>query len=255
MMYPRHKRLASLMAMCAAPTGIAMEDDITGKPNQEMELVFYAQLTPAYEEVLHHAVHREAHEQWELRVPKSDDNAVAGRFRVRKTSPIGMDKGEVQYVLTSKTKALNGRGEIEVGVASSPAQFEQFRAMSAQGMIKHRYEFMVHGRPDRWQVDIYHDKDGAAYPWVKMDYEVTNEDFTCPPFPAGLIDEATVIHNGMSDPGVKAKIRELYDQCFITKNQVLYAAPKEMSANPAPAYEEPPAQSAEVVDLRPEATP
>lgn len=232
---PRFTAVA--LALEAMAPAIALEEAATGEANQERELVYYAKLAENHEVVLKQAVSREHHEQWELRVDKTDENATAGRFRVRKTTPVGDDAGEAEYVLTSKTKLPDGSGETEVAVPSSEAQFNQFKAMSPRGMIKTRYTFDIPGRVDKWEIDTFIDQRGNPSPWVKIDLEITDGNFTRPPFPVGLLDETTVITNSMKSSLVHNVIRELYEDVFITKNQVTYAAVEKVPEVEAPPHE------------------
>lgn len=215
----------------------ALEEAATGLANQERELVYYAKLAPGAEAILNEALGKEHHEQWELRVEKTDENASAGRFRVRKTVIYRQDGidvegegGRTEYVLTSKTKLADGSGENEVGVPSSEAQFMQFKCMSGRGMIKTRYTFAIEGRPDKWEVDTFIDQKGDPSPWVKIDLEITDGNYSRPAFPQGLIDETTVISNSMKSTEIKDLIRELYDKVFITPNQIVFAATKPLEA-------------------------
>ena len=233
--------LAAAMSAPATPRLPALEEAATGQSNQEREMVFYAKLAEGSDEVLKAAQHREHHEQWELRVEKADDNAAGGRFRVRRTTAVGTDNHAVEYVLTSKTKLSDGSGENEVSVPSSEDQFNQFKLMSPRGMIKTRYTFDIPGRPDKWEVDTFVDQKGDPSAWVKIDLEITDGNFTRPPFPPGLIDEMTVMTNAMKSIEISQRIRQLYDEVFITPNQVTLAAknPSDgpevpIEANPAP---------------------
>lgn len=229
----------ALASLCVP--AMALEEAATGEANQEREMVFYAKLAEGADAVLRTAQACEHHEQWELRVEKNDENAAAGRFRVRRTTAVGNDSTEVQYVLTSKTKLADGSGENEVSVPTSEDQFNQFKLMSPRGMIKTRYTFDIPGRPDKWEVDTFIDQNGDPSAWVKIDLEITDGNFSRPPFPGGLIDELTVMTNAMKSSEIQARIRQLYDEVFITPNNVVLAArkPEEAApANPAPPLDE-----------------
>jgi hypothetical protein len=192
----------------------AMEEAATGRPNNETELVFYARLQDR--SVLESASVVEDQEQWEIRIFKTDDNALAGRMRNRKTTPVSPMPGEAEYVFTSKTKAA--RGETEVANPSSEAAFLQFKGMAPKGMVKRRYVFDILGRSEKWEVDTYLDRDGTPSDWVKIDLEITKADFTLPEFPAGLIDESTLMRMGDRSQEIQDKIAFLYESVFITKN-------------------------------------
>lgn len=236
----------------------AFEEASDGQANREKERVFYAQLLD--KSVLAQASHVEHHDQWELRIDLTEDNFQAGRFRVRATTQPGNDVPE--YVLTSKTKFENGDEE-EVPTPSSQAQFEQFKRMSPRGMIKTRYSFDIPGRKDKWEVDTFLDPQTRRMSdWVKIDLEFNDPNIqTVPAFPAGLLVESSIISNLTGTDEAKAKIRELYEKLFITKNVYRHKAntgaeplhPPEAAAKPADPEVTAPAD--EPGTLKPELTP
>lgn len=190
------------------------EDDSSGKAEIEIEHVFYAKLANRGALTLAREVQHQ--EQWELKIPKTDDNASSGRMRIRKiTTP----NQEPQYILAIKTKHHLG-GEIEVGNPSSEDAFNQFKAMSARGMIKTRYVFDIPNREEKWEVDTYTHLDGTPCEWCKIDLEVKTTERAIPPFPIGLFDETSVMSANDRSMAHQMKIQELYDTVFIRKNEL-----------------------------------
>ena len=194
---------------------IATEDNATGKAEIELEKVFYAKILDR--NLLATAKEIEHHEQWELKIPKTDENSSSGRMRVRKTTK---PNAEPEYVLTIKTKHYLG-GETEVGNHSSEDAFKQFKAMSARGMIKTRYVFDIPNRIEKWEVDVFDYPDGTPCDWCKIDLELKSDIVGLPPFPTGLFDERNVITNEDRCLESHMRIQELYDTVFIRKNEPL----------------------------------
>ncbi|MDD2879755.1 MAG: hypothetical protein PHQ58_04915 [Rhodoferax sp.] len=193
---------------------VATEDNATGKAEIELEMVFYAKLLDR--NLLATAKETEHHEQWEIKIPKTDETASSGRMRVRKTTK---PNSEPEYVLTIKTKHYLG-GETEVGNPSSEDAFKQFKAMSPRGMNKTRYVFDIPNRVEKWEVDIFDNPDGTPCDWCKIDLELKSNIREVPAFPVGLFDERSVITNNDRSVESHMKIQELYDTVFIRKNEL-----------------------------------
>lgn len=190
---------------------VALEENADGTANDEIEHVFYARLVDPSQ--LQNADSKEFQEQWEIKVPKTDENGAGGGLRIRKT--VTTD-GKVEYVLTSKVK-VNATKKIEVGVPTTEDQFASFKYLSPGGMIKDRYIFLIEGSDHKWEVDVFHRPEGGYHEWVKIDLEVTDIDDPVPPFPLELRD----IIDGRPDKhneDEEARIRALYSSDFITKN-------------------------------------
>lgn len=190
---------------------VALEENADGTANDEIEHVFYARLADPSQ--LENADSREFQEQWEIKVPKTDENAAAGGLRIRKT--VTTD-GKVEYVLTSKVK-VNATKKIEVGVPTTEDQFASFKYLAPGGMIKDRFVFLIEGSDRKWEVDVFHRPEGGYHEWVKIDLEVTDINDPIPPFPIDLrdvIDGRPDKHNEDEE----ARIRALYSSDFITKN-------------------------------------
>lgn len=192
---------------------VALEDNSSGKSEVEEERVFYAKLLNR--DLLAQAKEVEHHEQWEIKIPKTDDNACSGRMRVRKTTKVNQ---EPEYVLTTKTKHPLG-GENETGNPSSEDAFNQFKGMAPAGMIKTRYVFDIPNRLEKWEVDTFVHLDGTPSDWCKIDLERKTDNRELPAFPLGLFDESTVMESCERSMASQMKIRELYDTIFIRKNE------------------------------------
>lgn len=193
---------------------VSMEDNASGKAEVELEKVFYAKLLDR--NLLSTAREVEHHEQWEIKIPKTDENGGSGRMRVRKTTK---PNAEPEYVLTIKTKHYLG-GESEVGNPSSEDAFKQFKLMSPRGMIKTRYVFDIPNLVEKWEVDVFTYPDGSPCDWCKIDLELKTDIRGVPPFPKGLFDETSVLTNGDRNMNAAIIIQELYDTVFIRKNEL-----------------------------------
>ena len=79
-----------------------LEERSDGQAGLEKEYVYYARLEDV--KVLATATHVEHHEQWEIRIPKTDKNASAMRVRVRKTTDPKSPDSAPEYVETKKIK-------------------------------------------------------------------------------------------------------------------------------------------------------
>lgn len=185
----------------------ALEEDASGKAAVEKEHTLYARLADF--EQLKNAASKEEHEQWEIKVPKSEHNGAEGVMRIRKT----VAEGNPEYVLTTKTKAKEGRHEI--GIPTSADHFEQFKRMAAAGLIKHRYCFPIAGTAHKWEVDMFPKEGGGYHPWCKIDLEVDDLSKPLPQLPLQveqLIDKPYGQRNAQEEQ----QVRELYDTVFLT---------------------------------------
>lgn len=192
--------------------GLALEGEVDGKIHDEIERVFYAPLDDL--QTLKSATEWEDHDQWEIKLPKTEQNSAAGRMRVRK---ITYPDGRVNYVRTTKIKI--GGKEKEVEAASSDDEFQMFRMLAPAGMVKRRFYFPIAGRTERWEVDVFKNAQGEFYRWVKIDLEIHNVN-DLPPmnFPEGLIDETRVAQASDPEEEKKQLISELYQRVFLTTN-------------------------------------
>lgn len=198
---------------------VALEDNSDGQAHREIEHTFFARLEN--KDLLKEAKGMEHQEQWEIRIEKTDKNAVTGKFRVRKTVKDGADP---EYVLTCKT-AGKDEGSIEVGVPVSEQMFTQFKMMAEGGMVKDRYFFPVEGSDLVWEVDMFLRKgsqpgSGEYEDWCKIDLEVPSLDMALPPLPQGFSEVITNPY-GKRTEAEDAKVLSLFHNEFLTPNPYL----------------------------------
>lgn len=194
---------------------LAVEEISDGQSHKELEYEFYARvLNP---EELKKAASKEEQEQWEIKIPRTDANAVGGKIRIRKT--VKAEGMAPEFVLTTKTKLADG-SHIEVPVPTTEDNFIQFKYLSEGGMFKDRYTFPVEGTDMKFEVDMFKKPEGGYYEWCKIDLEVETMGGQVPPFPIELGDIITA-QEGERSEAEEAKIRSLYEYEFITKNQFL----------------------------------
>ena len=190
---------------------MSLEEAATGVGAPEIEYVFYAKANLDW--IVDEAQSTEDHEQWEIKVPKSEGNASAGRMRIRKTSWPGQRR-MAEYALTIKTK-LPDKGDFEVTTPSSPDAMAQFKTMSERGMVKRRYLLECPGRQSPWEIDVFFDETGQPHPWVKIDFELKGGETGCPPLPPHF---EQAVQSTSPDPAAQAFIRNLYDTVFLKTN-------------------------------------
>lgn len=201
--------------------GIALEEVADGKSNKEIEHVFYGRITDF--SVLERATGDiEEHEQWELKIPKTNENATRGGIRIRRTYIVG-GRGTDQYVLTTKTYPDGSDTALELPVPTTRENFLQFQALSSRGMIKHRYPFKVEGTDLVFEVDMFLkpgskmlDKD--YFEWCKIDLEVTDRSAKIPPLPFELADMIPPKALGPHTQQQSDQIKQLYETMFIRPN-------------------------------------
>jgi hypothetical protein len=193
----------------------ALEERSDGKAQTEMELVFYARLADT--SALPATSDRESQEQWTIKIDHSDKNGGRGDIRVRKTDFLDSgDSGRTEYVLTTKVRHEGGKDK-EIPIPSTADQFEHFKLLAENGMIKDRFTYTIDGSDLKWEVDLYHNPAGGFWPWVKIDLEVPSKDTPIPEFPFEA-EEWIKGQNGERSPEEEAKVRELYETMFLTKN-------------------------------------
>ena len=195
------------------------EEPTQKKLKTENELVFYGKMV-SFDELKTKA--SEYQEQYEVKIPKTEKNAIGGRIRIRKTVK---GKKDPRYVMTTKTKMPDG-SEYESDCKTSEENFIQFKYFCEGGMIKERYTFPVEGHTGlKWEVDVFTGTNGLIHEWVKIDLErddQTIELTNLPPFPIQLTDVITN-QNGQRTPEEEAIVRTLYDTVFRTPNPIISA--------------------------------
>lgn len=216
----------------------ALEEVADGKAIREIEHTIYARIVDFGQ--LQKAASMEKHEQWEIKVPKTDLNAGRGGIRVRKTE---IEGGEPVYVLTTKITANESGDKIELPIPTNEDNFHQIKFLSERGMIKHRYHFPIVGTELVWEVDMFPKQDGEGYhEWCKIDLEVQDRDAPIPELPLNF--EEVIMPKGYGredEEASEAKVTALYDQCFLARNPFLMARKADEAAT-QPEAEEKPAQ-------------
>jgi len=120
---------------------VSLEEVATGVGAPEVEHVVYGRLTDLTQ--LSRATHMEKQEQWEIKIPKTDENANRGTVRVRKTMVEGKP---IKFTACVKTPAGDPSNPIkrdEVVIPCTEDFFEVLKTMAGRGMFKHRYFFPV----------------------------------------------------------------------------------------------------------------
>lgn len=191
---------------------LALEEDSSGKTKLEKELVFYARIeSPEVFKKANQAL-TEFQKQFELRIPKSEDNLSAGRIRVRATS---LDNGIFEYVQTTKIKTEGGENETSVKVTEDV--FEQFKLLANAGMVKTRYIYDIPDRQEKWEVDVFRLESGALANWVKIDFEfIDMENKTVPELPEGFLDIIPSTSRSKEDQDF---IYDLYEKVFLASGK------------------------------------
>ncbi len=190
----------------------SLEERTDGVAEKEIEYVFYARIVDF--EQLKGAQRIEDQEQWELKIPRTDENVVGGRIRIRKV--VKHDPAQPEYHLTTKTETRDGHS-IEVTVPTTQDNFRQFQALSDRGMLKVRHVFEIEGSDSVWEVDVFKKPGGGFWEWCKIDLEVDAAINQVPPFPIELANIITA-QEGNRTEEEENKIKSLYDFEFVTKN-------------------------------------
>lgn len=215
-----------LLAITAAM--IAMESDVeNGKLFRERERVIYARLSDLNQ--LNDAISADSQEQWQIKIPKTENNSAKGSIRVRRVLPLVKDgeqfKAQLlpktmgtpdpfQYVLTVKAER-QADDRLEVPIPATSAMFNLFKSLAENGMIKHRYHFPIDDTGLVFEVDVFMKEDGTYHEWVKIDLELKDISVDIPLLPFKVEE---VIYDNTQDDKEKKRIRELYETIFLKKN-------------------------------------
>ena len=163
---------------------ISLEGNETdGLTRREKEIVYYVKVQNPDE--LFKSFTKEEQEQWEIKVPRTVDNAAGGRIRVRKAK-IG---NELKYILTSKT-FIDKNDHDETELLTTESMFNQFRQMSESGMIKHRCELKIEGDGlnNIIEVDLFLTPEGHYNQWIKVDVEIQDLNSPLPKLPFDYLE-------------------------------------------------------------------
>lgn len=208
----------------------ALEDELVDKPveninstdnepdasskklDSEKELVIYGKIANFDE--LKKCKNIEHQEQYEIKIPLTDKNAIEGKIRIRMSVKDGK---EPKYVITTKTKLPDG-SSYEGDAKTTVENFIQFKYLCECGMIKDRYYFPVEGHPGlKWEVDVFTNSTGGLHEWCKIDLELDDDLSTIPPFPIELTDVITA-QAGQRSKEEETIVRTLYDTVFRVPN-------------------------------------
>lgn len=119
----------------------SMEEVATGVAAPEQEHVIYGRMVDLQQ--LSRASHMEKQEQWEIKVPKTDENATRGTVRARRTEIEGQPVEFTACVKTPMGDQSNPIARNEVVVPCTEDFFEVLKKMAGSGMVKHRYFFPI----------------------------------------------------------------------------------------------------------------
>lgn len=203
---------------------LALEEAANGAANQEIEHVFYARLN-GNRELFEKAAGREFQEQWEIKVPRTEENKAEGRIRVRHTAKTD---GTEQYVLTTKTAGDGKLARLEVAIPTTKDHFKQFKMMANGGMKKVRFFFPIQGSELVWEIDMFVNDpvltaeeclaEGATFrEWCKIDLEVKDRTALVPPLPIHF-EEIITKQMGERTPEEEQHVRSLYESIFTIKH-------------------------------------
>ena len=191
---------------------ISLEGNETdGLTRREKEIVYYVKVQNPDE--LFKSFTKEEQEQWEIKVPRTVDNAAGGRIRVRKAK-IG---NELKYILTSKT-FIDKNDHDETELLTTESMLNQFRQMSESGMIKHRCELKIEGDGlnNIIDVDLFLTPEGHYNQWIKVDVEIQDLNSPLPKLP---FDYLEILEDGIE--ANEKRISRLYTDVFLTKNPLI----------------------------------
>jgi CYTH domain-containing protein len=188
-------------------------EEADGRLRKEVEHVFYGKLD--HPEELKNAQSATHHEQWMVKVPKTDDNAGQGGMRVRMEHGYGETP---RYIFTTKAKTSDGHN-VEHEIPTTRDHFELMQVLADKGMVKTRYNFPIPNSTLVWEVDVFTDEEGMAAPYVKLDLEVPQGVILdkIPAFPVTLSDVVTGDMIKM-DPTADAKVAKWHDEHFLRRN-------------------------------------
>lgn len=157
---------------------VALESTPEGKLEREIELVFYAKVDNL--DWTQQAAETELQEQWEVRLPARHDPNGSGVVRTR-----AVNNSEYSIGMKYRTKGKEGSLEVEHPITKE--MFDVYKLFATSGFIKRRHKFPVPDSDLVWEVDLYYDRDGKPFDWVKIDLEVPNMSVERPPYPIPFV--------------------------------------------------------------------
>lgn len=208
------------MSIFKNPRYLSQEALDSPKTILEQEYVFYVRITNFKQ--LENAAHAEKHEQWQIKIPSTDDNAGSGSIRARKVTSAD---GTISYELTTKSKTK--KGNIETTIPATEENFTQIAFMANTGMRKDRYTFPIPNSDLSFEVDVYPDGKAGYYTWAKIDLEVKSPLSSFPELPIQV--EEIITPQDAETPEGQEEVSRLFDTFFLLKNKY-----KDLSASLKP---------------------
>lgn len=198
------------MSIFKNPRYLSQEAIDSPKTILEQEYVFYVRITNFKQ--LENAAHAEKHEQWQIKIPSTDDNAGSGSIRARKVTSAD---GTISYELTTKSKTK--KGNIETTVPATEENFTQIAFMANSGMRKDRYTFPIPNSDLSFEVDVFPDGKAGYYTWAKIDLEVKSPLSSFPELPIQV--EEIITPQDAETPEGQEEVSRLFDTFFLLKNK------------------------------------
>lgn len=198
------------MSIFKNPRYLSQEALDSPKTILEQEYVFYVRITNFKQ--LENAAHAEKHEQWQIKIPSTDENAGSGSIRARKVTS---SDGTISYELTTKSKTK--KGNIETTVPTTEENFTQIAFMANSGMRKDRYTFPIPNSDLSFEVDVYPDGKAGYYTWAKIDLEVKSPLSSFPELPIQV--EEIITPQDAETPEGQEEVSRLFDTFFLLKNK------------------------------------
>lgn len=198
------------MSIFKNPRYLSQEALDSPKTILEQEYVFYVRITNFKQ--LENAAHAEKHEQWQIKIPSTDDNAGSGSIRARKVTSAD---DTISYELTTKSKTK--KGNIETTVPATEENFTQIAFMANSGMRKDRYTFPIPNSDLSFEVDVFPDGKAGYYTWAKIDLEVKSPLSSFPELPIQV--EEIITPQDAETPEGQEEVSRLFDTFFLLKNK------------------------------------
>lgn len=198
------------MSIFKNPRYLSQEALDSPKTILEQEYVFYVRITNFKQ--LENAAHAEKHEQWQIKIPSTDENAGSGSIRARKVTSAD---GTISYELTTKSKTK--KGNIETTVPATEENFTQIAFMADTGMRKDRYTFPIPNSDLSFEVDVFPDGKAGYYTWAKIDLEVKSPLSSFPELPIQV--EEIITPQDAETPEGQEEVSRLFDTFFLLKNK------------------------------------
>lgn len=198
------------MSIFKNPRYLSQEALDSPKTILEQEYVFYVRITNFKQ--LENAAHAEKHEQWQIKIPSTDENAGSGSIRARKVTSAD---GTISYELTTKSKTK--KGNIETTVPTTEENFTQIAFMANSGMRKDRYTFHIENSDLSFEVDVFPDGKAGYYTWAKIDLEVKSPLSSFPELPIQV--EEIITPQDAETPEGQEEVSRLFDTFFLLKNK------------------------------------